>query len=308
MTGKGNGDRRSTEGLIFAIDQTAVHDGPGVRMMVYLKGCPLRCVWCHSPESISPRPEVVWYETRCARCGKCVEACPEGLREPAVPNAPLPGECRLCGACVEACKPGALEIKGRAVSAGTLADEAVRLKPFFRRSGGGVTLSGGEPMLQAEFTHAVAALCRAAEIHVAMETTGHVAWAKLKRMTRIVDLFLYDLKHADPEQHRVFTGVDNRLILANLRRLAKAGADVIVRVPLIPGHNDSAEDVRAITRLAREHGARKLTLLPYNPATAGKYAWLRRRCPLKGAQRQSGEEIARLTEVVEGEGLTTVPA
>ena len=295
---------RSTEGLIFAVDQTAVHDGPGVRMMVYLKGCPLRCVWCHSPESINPRPEVVWYETRCVRCGKCVQVCPEGLREPAVLDVPPPGECRLCGACIEACELGALEVKGRPVTAGALADEAIRLRPFFRRSGGGVTLSGGEPMLQAGFAYAIAALCTEAGIHVALETTGHVAWAKLKRMTRVVDLFLYDLKQADPQKHRAFTGVGNRLVLANLRRLTETGADVVVRVPLIPGHNDSPEDVRAIARSARKHGATKLTLLPYNPATPGKYAWLRRRYPLTGAPRQSAEEIARLRGTVEGEGLT----
>jgi pyruvate formate lyase activating enzyme len=209
---------------------------------------------------------------------------------------------------VEACDRLALEVKGRTVTAGELAQEAVRLKPFFRRSGGGVTLSGGEPMLQPEFAYAIAALSRESGIHVALETTGHVSWARLKRMASVVDLFLYDLKHADETKHREFTGVSNHLLLRNLARLTEAGAEAIVRVPVIPGHNDSPADLRAIARAARERGVTQITLLPYNPAAPGKYAWLRRPYPLTGARKQTAEEMAALARVVEGEGLTVVAA
>jgi pyruvate formate lyase activating enzyme len=195
-------------------------------------------------------------------------------------------------------------MKGRCVTAGDVADEAVRLRPFFRRSGGGVTLSGGEPMLQPDFSYAVAALCRAEAIHVALETTGHVAWRKLKRMVRVVDLFLYDVKHADPERHRAFTGADNRLILRNLQRLVEVGANVVARVPLIPGHNDSPDEVRAIARAGRACGATQMTLLPYNPATSGKYGWLRRACPMRGATRQGAEVVGDLNAIVAEAGLS----
>ncbi len=311
-------DLRSVEGLIFAIDQTAIHDGPGVRMMIYLKGCPLHCVWCHSPESVSPRPEVVWYETRCVRCGKCAEVCPEGLRgltpipPPSAEAVSVPdvdvSPCRLCSRCVDACDRSALEIKGYSATAGRMVDEAVRLKPFFRRSGGGVTLSGGEPMLQPAFSYAIAALCQAADIHVALETTGHVHWARLKPMTRVVKLFLYDLKYADDAKHRAFMGVSNRLILANLARVTATGAEMIVRVPVIPGHNDSPEEIRAIARAAHDRGVTQITLLPYNPAAPGKYAWLRRPYPLAGTEKQSAEAMRALERIVEDEGLRVVAA
>jgi pyruvate formate lyase activating enzyme len=302
---------RGIEGCIFSLDQTATHDGPGVRMMVYLKGCPLRCLWCHSPESIDPQPEVVWYESRCRHCGRCVKACPEGLWGigpwEAGAAEPAAGRCRLCGRCVEACEQGALEIKGYVTTAGRLADEAVRLKPFFRRSGGGVTLSGGEPMLQPRFAYAVAALCRAAGIHVALETAGHVRWARLEAMAQVVDLFLYDLKEADAARHHEFTGASNRLVLANLRRLVAAGADVIVRVPLVPGYNDSPDAVRAIAGAARRAGVSHMTLLPFNPAAPGKWSWLRRPYPIEGAARQSAEEVGALEELARSEGLAVVP-
>ena len=301
-------DLRSVEGLIFAIDQTAIHDGPGVRMMIYLKGCPLHCVWCHSPESISPQPEVVWYETRCVQCGKCDEACPEGLRSPDPDVTERQGSCRLCSRCVDACDHAALEIKGYTTTAGRMVDEAVRLKPFFRRSGGGVTLSGGEPMLQPEFSYAIAALCRAADIHVALETTGHVHWARLEPMTRVVDLFLYDLKHADDAKHRAFAGVSNRLILENLARVTATGAEVVVRMPVIPGRNDSPEEIREIARAARDRGVTQITLLPYNPAAPGKYAWLRRPYPLAGTEKQNDEVMRALERIVEAEGLRVVAA
>ncbi|MCD6361598.1 MAG: glycyl-radical enzyme activating protein, partial [Armatimonadetes bacterium] len=158
-------DLRETRGVIFNLDQTALHDGPGVRMNVYLKGCPLRCMWCHSPESQRFEPEVVWYETRCTGCGRCVQVCPTGVRTLGLMSDEDRRRCTLCGECVAVCPTGALEIVGREVAAGEIADEAQRLRPFFERTGGGVTLTGGEPTAQPDFTHAVAWLCRDAGIH-----------------------------------------------------------------------------------------------------------------------------------------------
>jgi len=298
---------RDVEGTIFDLDQTAIHDGPGVRMNVYLKGCPLRCIWCHSPESQSFRPEVVWYEAKCTRCGQCVPACPEGVRSFDVVDEDAGTRCRLCGACVSVCPSGALEIKGQQTTAGELLDEALRLKPFFRRTGGGITLTGGEPTAQPEFSLAVAGLCGEAGVHVAMETCGFVEWRVLSRLTKVVDLFLFDVKHVAAGLHQQYTGVSNRRILSNLRRLAETGADVIARVPLIPSMNDDPETVGAMGRRIMELGVLRVSLLPFNPATRGKYSWLRRHAPIAGATQQSLEHVAMLQQIVADEGLEVVP-
>ena len=275
-------------------------------MTVYFKGCPLRCIWCHSPESVSFEPEVVWYETRCARCGKCIEVCPEGIRTFDLISDDARKRCRRCGACVDICPNGALELKGRVVAAGEIAREAERLKPFFARTGGGVTLTGGEPAAQPDFAFAVVNLCKGRGVHVAVETCGAVRWGVLKRLAGAVDVFLYDVKHPDGARHKQFTGVSNRRILENLARLLKGGAEVIVRVPLIPGHNDSAEVIEAIGEKVRELGATKVSLLPFNPATAGKYSWLRRKFPLEGTKRQSEAQVEALGKILQDQGLDVV--
>ncbi|MFP4056135.1 MAG: glycyl-radical enzyme activating protein [Candidatus Brocadiia bacterium] len=299
---------RAARGTLFAIDQTATHDGPGLRMTVYFKGCPLRCRWCHSPESLAPRPEVVWYEAKCRRCGACAAACPEGLPPWFEQTESDRARCRQCGACVAACRAEALEVKGFERTAGAVAEEAARLEPFFRRTGGGITLTGGEPTMQPAFAHALAALCRQRGIHVAVETCGAAPWDVLERLAEDVSLWLYDLKDADPARHRRHCGAELGPVAENLRQLARRGADVVVRVPLIPGANDSPHDVAAIARLARRCGVARLTLLPFNPAAPGKYAWLRRTYPLPEAARQGEAQLERLAGVVRAAGLAVVPA
>jgi len=292
-------DLRDVTGTIFDIDQTALHDGPGVRMTVFLKGCPLHCAWCHSPESQAFAPEIVWYETRCTHCGACVNACPQRIRRPGLIAPEDRARCTLCGACIEACPAGALEVKGREATAGEIADMAARLTPFFARTGGGVTITGGEPTAQADFAHAIASLCRDAGIHVALETCGLAPWETIERLAEALDLWLYDLKLADSAAHEAYTGAPNEQIIANLRALLASGADVLVRVPLIPGVNDTDEAVREIATLARSLGVERIELLPFNPATGGKYSWLGLPDPLPDAQRQSPERLAELQAICE---------
>lgn len=294
---------REVTGTIFDIDQTALHDGPGVRMTVFLKGCPLECAWCHSPESQAFAPEIVWYETRCVECGACVEACPEGVRRPGLIEPDDRARCTLCGACIEACPAGALEVTGREATAGEIADTAERVKPFFARTGGGVTITGGEPTAQPDFAYAIAALCGEADIHVALETCGLAPWDTLERLAEFVDLWLYDLKLADSAAHEEYTGVPNEAIIENLRSLVDGGAEVLVRVPLIPGVNDDEATVREIAELAAELGVGKMELLPFNPATGGKYSWLGLPDPLPDAERQSAERVAKLEAICKRCGL-----
>jgi len=294
---------REVEGTIFDIDETAIHDGPGVRMTVYLKGCPLSCAWCHSPESQSPEPEVVWYQTRCIKCGACVNACPEGLRMLGIIAPEERARCTMCGACIEACPARAREICGRTVTAGKVAAQAERLRPFFAHTGGGVTLTGGEPTAQPDFAHAIAHLCRRAGVHVALETCGYAPWQTIERLAEAVDLWLYDMKLPDSAAHEQYTGAPNERIIENLRALIDSGADVIVRVPLIPGINDDDETIRAIARLVTELGADRIDLLPFNPATGGKYSWLGLPDPMPDATRQSPERIAELQAICAECGL-----
>ena len=297
---------RQVRGTIFALDQTATHDGPGVRMTIFVKGCPLRCRWCHSPESWRRQPEIVWYQLRCEQCGACAAACPERL--PSWPEQSPPDRecCKQCGVCLDACPAHALEVKGYERTAGDLADEAERLKPFFDRTGGGVTLTGGEPTGQFKFTHAVATLCRQRHVHVAVETCGCAPWERLAKLAEVTDLFLYDVKDADADRHERNVGAALGPVLGNLGRLVQADANVIVRVPVIPGCSGSADDIAAIAKALRARGATEISLLPFNPASHGKYSWLRLPYPLEGVTSQTREEMCRLEDVAREVGLSVV--
>jgi pyruvate formate lyase activating enzyme len=281
-------DKRNqdSQGLVFDIDTFAVHDGPGIRMAVYLKGCPLACAWCHSPESQTRDAELILVRDRCVLCGTCVERCPQGVHAIVEGTHTLAREkCAVCGVCVQHCPAGALSIKGEWMPAARIVERAIHLRPFFKHSGGGVTLTGGEVTLQADFCAAVLAGCRAEGIHTAIETCGACPWERLERLLPQTDLVLYDLKLIDEDAHRRWTGVSNRQILDNARRLA--GHNVQIRVPLIPGITDTEGNVRGIFAFMRDVGLARVALLPYNPSAGAKYEWLDRPYAIDGQPQTS---------------------
>ena len=240
-------------GTILHLQRLSTEDGPGIRTTVFFKGCPLRCAWCHNPESISPQPQMQWLENRCMGCLSCLDACPQhGLRREPDGIERDRALCTACGSCAEACPANAMERLGKEVTAGELARELLKDRSYFEKSGGGVTLSGGEPTLQPAFARALTALLKAAGVSVALDTCGLCTRATLESLLPVVDVILYDLKLVDAEAHERWTGVDNRQILDNLNWLANElpqrypAHRLWVRTPLIPGATDRREVITEI--------------------------------------------------------------
>ena len=292
-------------GVVSNIQKYSIQDGPGIRTTVFLKGCPLDCWWCHNPEGRSPKPEVVVLETRCIRCGECVKVCPHVTSAPSA-EPPLQGntECEVCGACVEACPTRGRQAVGIHMSVDEVVDEIVKDRIFYDDSKGGVTFSGGEPLMQPRFLRALLEECRSRGIHTAIDTCGYAPREILMTVTPLANLFLYDLKLMEETRHLEYTGVSNKLILENLQWLGQSHDNIWIRVPIIPGVNDGEDQLDALARFSASiPGVRQVNLLPYHMTGVPKFRRLGQAYRLAEVKPPSAEFMAAAVEKFNALGL-----
>ena len=267
-------------GTIFKIKRFSVHDGPGIRTSVFLKGCPLSCIWCHSPEGISSEISIWHDQSLCIACSDCVKSCPENALE--LVSLPQPESqpyisinlklCTLTGDCVHVCPTGAIQYTGTKTSVSSVIDKITKDILYYRMSGGGVTLTGGEPRFQPDFSSEILEACRKRKIHTAIETSLFCEREPLSRISDFVDMFIIDMKISDPVQHTRFTGKSNESIRENFRYIAKSGKQIIVRIPMIEGITDSEENINAIQEFVRKTNSRiPIEHIPYNPLAENNY-------------------------------------
>lgn len=296
-----------TRGTVFDLQRFCIHDGPGIRTVIFFKGCPLHCLWCQNPEGLDAEPEISFSADRCLGCQECRRACPlqaisfEGAGRI---NREL---CDRCGKCVEVCQSGALEIVGRLYTPEELLAEARDDMPFFVASGGGITLSGGEPTCQAGFLAGFLPLCKEQGLHVALETCGYVDYKKLAPLLPFLDLVIYDLKAVDPSLHRRLTGRDSALILQNLERLLSRDVSKIrVRVPLVPGLTATERNLADIIRFLRTRGVSEVSLVPYHRMGESKLARIDSVLQPLSLSATSEEDLASASALFRGEGIEIV--
>lgn len=293
-------DDKLREGIIFNIQRYSVHDGPGIRTTIFIKGCPLDCWWCHNPESQSGSLEIMYDMDRCSSCQFCMEKCPEGAVQLIDGNRIwLKEKCILCKNCIENCPAGALELVGKKVSVADIISEVEKDIIFFDESNGGVTISGGEAFVQFEFIKEIIQELKNRDIHIAVDTCGQIDWAKLEELKDSVDLFLYDIKHMDSDKHRQYTGVGNELILENLARLKDFHSNIIIRIPVIPGINDDELNIKKTGKYVKGLGLKKVNLLPYHDIAKNKYVKLGRNYRIEKDKSLSDEKMNRLSEIMQ---------
>jgi len=300
------GNERSDciQGTIFDIQRYCVHDGPGVRTVVFMKGCPLNCVWCCNPESISPKPELMVFNSSCIGCGLCIKSCPKGalcLEEgKIIINR---AKCDICGICTEACPTESIQMRGYSIELKELTEEILKDEPFFRNSGGGVTLSGGEPTAQPEFAAALLAKLNSKGIHTAIETNGYANWPVLKSLVRQSDLILFDIKHLNPLKHFEYTGVTNEQILYNLNQIVSEKKQIIIRMPIIPGVNYHLSHLKETAKYLKtlNGSIEEVHLLPYHRLGVQKYAKLGKSYPLNDVEPLTPNEIEHISNLFDAQ-------
>ncbi|MCR4431331.1 MAG: glycyl-radical enzyme activating protein [Tepidanaerobacteraceae bacterium] len=291
-----------SSGIICEIERYAISDGPGIRTLVFIKGCPLRCKWCSNPETQRPLPEIYYHEDACTFCRRCIKACPCGaikaddVRHKVVTDRDI---CKGCGRCVPACPARARSIVGVFKTVQELMEEIKKDLTFYESSGGGVTLSGGEMLFSHDFALEVLKACKEEYIDTAIETSGYASWDVLEKLLPYVDHVLIDIKHMDPISHKQWTGVSNDLILDNIKKIDAKGKDYVLRVPLIPGINDGEENIKRLKSFTEElNNLHEIHLLPYHALGRIKYTYLERAYELGELKKHTKDEINKIASML----------
>jgi pyruvate formate lyase activating enzyme len=291
-------------GIISNIQKFCLHDGPGIRTTVFLKGCPLSCKWCHNPEMISATPELHQTESRCIRCGTCIEVCPENI---AAITVGINHTCRLCGTCIAHCPTGARQLNGATVSVAYLLEKITRERLLYDESGGGVTFSGGEPLQQPAFLLTLLQACHQNGVHTAVDTCGYGPFSSIKKIAAYTDLFLYDIKLIDNKKHIHWTGVSNKLILENLQQLSRIHNNIWIRIPIIPGLNDTGQELNNMAQfLSSLSGIQQVNLLPYHQTGSYKQRSVNHGEWFTGCKSLLKDEIKPMREAFLDRGLRVI--
>lgn len=301
---------KKTSGIICEIERYALNDGPGIRTLVFFKGCPLRCKWCSNPETHNFHPELYYYTHKCTFCGKCIAVCPyhairaDYSRQKVITDRSI---CRACGECIKACPTGARSAVGMEMTVEQVMEEVKKDIPFYLRGGGGVTLSGGEVLSRFEFALEILKKSREEFIDTAVETSGYAPWDVVKEVISYTDHVLIDIKHMDPLRHRELTGVENKLILDNIKKIDRSKVHYIIRIPLITGINDDESNIKAIKEFINGlKNLREVHLLPYHTLGKSKYEYLERIYELGLLVKPHKEKIYEAAQILKDSGLNVV--